>query len=241
MKPHSNYYNRRNSGSHSRKVEKQKKRFEERRKKFGRPIDTAKSRKDFWAGYSSLIQKASEGLEAGYNANGGFEDRLEAQQEHFQNLPFRFVVRYLSDAVFSYMKRLPLSNGAEISTIQPRGYRYAGTIPVAEKESLLSKLFEEEIEEIKIAEVPQISSEHISRINVYVIKDLPELKKDVQEIANRIKEEYSWFGKKVEDLIPQIGEREKSILTSELFPALNKEQRKILYKITQPKIENIVY
>jgi hypothetical protein len=197
------------SRTYSIRAENRKKRLSERRKNLGRPTDEAKSRKEFWAGYFSLIQKASEDLEDGYNANGGFEDRLEAQREYFQSFPFRLVVRYLSDDAFSYMKRLPLSNGAEITTLQPKGYRYAGTIPTAEKESLLSKLFEEEMEEIKIAKVPEISAGYIPRINVYVRKDFSELKKDVQKITNTINEGYGWFGKKLEDIMPTIGERER--------------------------------
>lgn len=139
------------------------------------------------------------------------------------------------------MKRLPLSNGAEIPTIQPKGYRYVGTIVEGEKKNLLNELFDEEIEEIKMAEVPETPSGQIPRINVYVRKDFSELKKDVQEIVNQINENYGWVGIKLEDFMPRIGKREKTILLNELQPTLNKEQRKILYKATQPRMENIVY
>lgn len=239
MQVYSNHYNRRQSGSHSRKAEKQKKRFEKRREKRGIKGET-KSRKQFWTGYFSLIQKASENLENDYNTNGGFANRLEVQQKHFKRLPFRFVVRYLSDDAFSYMKRLPLSNGTKISVKQPNGYRYAGTIPASEERKMLESLFPEEIEEIKTVEV-QTNSEYIPRINIYVRKEIPKLKITVQEIATKINEDYGWFGKKLEDIVPVIGEREKAVLLDELKPTLSKEQRKILYKVIQPRIENIVY
>ncbi len=242
MKSPVKYFNRKKSRTYSMRAENRKRRLLERRKKLGRPIDKAKSRREFWKGYSSEIQNASAGLEDGFYANGGFEDRLEAQQEHFQNLPFRSVARYLSDSIFSYMKRLPLSNGVGIQTMQPKGYRYAGTIPTAEKENFMACFFKEEMEEIRMVEVPEAVHSGLTRINIYVDKGFTELKKGVKEIVNVANENYGWDGRRIEENIPLIiGGREKNVLLNELKPTLSKEQRKILEKAYTIRIENIVY
>ncbi len=256
-KPHSNYYRRNCSGSYSRKAAKQKKRLDDRRDKLKREIGD-NTRKNIWSNYpySLLIQDMAEELETTFEANGGFADRVDMQKflsvsfEYSGNgdgtkrtsitFPFKYVKRGLSDEAFSKIRRLPQPNGAEIPIMQPRGYRYAGTIPAAEKERFLDELSEESMEVIKTAKAPETTSA-FPRINVYVERDFTEVKKYIQKVVNRVNEEYGWFGKRLDDLIPQIGEREKGILLKELQPTLTKYQKEILHKVTHPKIENLVY
>ncbi|TRZ53804.1 hypothetical protein D4R99_00300 [bacterium] len=98
------------SGSYSRKVEKQKKRFEERRKKFGRPIETDSRRKN-WSKYFPNYRSVSESLEIDYHFNGGFIDRMEIHQDYLTKknttYPLRLALRGLSDELYSVVRRLP--------------------------------------------------------------------------------------------------------------------------------------
>lgn len=110
MQPHSHYYNRRLSGSYSRKVERRKQRLLKNREKIGRPIEKDSRRKN-WSKYFPNYRSVSESLEADYRSNGGFIDRMEIHQDCLTKknttYPLRLVLRGLSDEVYSVVRRLP--------------------------------------------------------------------------------------------------------------------------------------
>lgn len=118
MQPHSNYYNKRLSGSYSRKVEKRKQRLLKNREKIGRPIETDSRRKN-WSKYFPDYGRISESLESVYRLNGRFKDKLEVHQEFLTQkntaYPFglartyslKLVLRGLSDETYSVLRRLP--------------------------------------------------------------------------------------------------------------------------------------